>query len=177
MTEQELSSVALIDVDEMVLEQLVQAATTDAAADDVTPPLTDGPDWTEARIEWLQNFHRNRRAGLSGPAGEATWALLASRGIVGSVRLKRTDKGVEAGIWLTRTARGQGLGTAAMTALQQRAAELGAREIHADTTASNVSAVHVLQRLGFDLTYNDDSGGVQARLRLHAAAPDAEPLS
>ncbi len=82
----------LVAVDELVLEHLVRAATTDAAPDDVTPPLTDGTDWTATRVKWLQDFHRDRRDGLAGPAGEATWGVVAAEQVVGSVRLKRTDE-------------------------------------------------------------------------------------
>lgn len=58
VADQERFPVMLVAVDELVLEQLVQAATTDAAADDVTPPLTVGTDWTATRVKWLQDFHR-----------------------------------------------------------------------------------------------------------------------
>lgn len=82
----------LVAVDETVLEKLVHAATTDAAADEVTPPLTPGSDWTPARVAWLRSFHRDRRAGLASSAAEATWAVVVDERVVGSVRLKRVAK-------------------------------------------------------------------------------------
>lgn len=57
----------LVPVDDAVLEQLVDAAVSDAAADDVTPPLTPGPAWSAERVAWLRAFHRS---------GERTWAVV-----------------------------------------------------------------------------------------------------
>ncbi|SFD77560.1 Protein N-acetyltransferase, RimJ/RimL family [Actinopolyspora alba] len=170
MSEWERSSVVLLDVDESVLEQLVRAAITDAAADDVTPPLTVGAGWTATRVRWLRCFHRERRTGLSGLAGEATWGVVTDLGLIGSVRLRRIDEDVaEVGVWLTRSARGQGLGTAAMAALLRQASGQNFREIRASTTAGNVSALRVLRRLGFALTHESDGVGVQALLHPHAS--------
>ena len=67
-----MSSAALVAVDETVLHELVRTAVTDAAPDEVTPPLTPGPTWSPERIDWLRRYHRDRRAGLDGPLGEAT---------------------------------------------------------------------------------------------------------
>ncbi|WP_037295620.1 GNAT family N-acetyltransferase [Saccharomonospora azurea] len=165
MSEQE-QPVILVEVDEPVLARLVRAATTDAAADDVTPPLTADSGWTPARVEWLRRFHRDRRAGLGGPAGESTWGVVTADGVVGSVRLKRTAEGVlETGVWLTRMARGRGLGTAAMAVAVRKAVELGAREVRADTTVANVGALRLLRRLGFTLA-RADGGAVHGLLRL-----------
>lgn len=86
------SQVALVTVDDTVLEQLVEAATTDASADAVTPPLTAGPAWTPTRIAWLRDFHPDRRTGLDGRARETTWAVTVDRRVVGSLRLQRTER-------------------------------------------------------------------------------------
>lgn len=158
----------LVPVDDDVLDALVQAATTDAAAGEVTPPLTPDPAWTPERVAWLRAFHRDRRAGLAGPLGEATWAVLAAGDVVGSVRLRRTQEpGVlETGAWLTRAARGQGRGRAALTALLEQARTDGARAVRADTTAGNAAALGVLQRLGAVLTCSLDGTAVRAVLPL-----------
>ncbi len=155
-------------MDEVVLEQLVLAATTDAAADEVTPPLTEGPGWTATRVSWLRSFHRDCRAGLDGPAREATWAIAVDDHVVGSARLKHTDEqGVlETGLWLTRSARGRGVGRAAMVAVLQQAARAGAARVVAETTVVNASALAVLQHLGFDTAPTDDGRGVRAFLAL-----------
>lgn len=157
MTSEDPSPVGLIAVDEVALEQLVQAAVSDASADDVTPPLSAGAEWTPARVGWLESFHRDRRAGISGPAAEATWAVVVDNAVVGSVRLKCTnEQGVlETGVWLTRSSRGRGVAVAAMAAVLGKAAALGAQGVRADTTTGNTSALGVLRRLGFDLEITD----------------------
>jgi RimJ/RimL family protein N-acetyltransferase len=140
----------LMPIDEGVLDRLVEAATRDASPDEVTPPMA-GDHWGPERIEWLRAFHRDRRPGLDGPLGEATWAVSLDGVMVGAVRLKRTaEPGVlETGIWLTRSARGHGTGRLAVAAALRRARELGAREVRADTSQGNAAALYVLQRLGF----------------------------
>jgi hypothetical protein len=54
----DVPAVTLVDVDELTLDRLVNAAITDAAADEVTPPATTGDEWSPARIAWLKDFHR-----------------------------------------------------------------------------------------------------------------------
>ena len=167
--------VELSAVDEVVLEQLVLAATTDAAADEVTPPLTEGPWWTATRVTWLKSFHRDRRAGLDGPVREATWAIAVDTHVVGSARLKHSDEQgvVETGLWLTRSARGRGVGRAAMVAVLRQAAGTGAAVVVAETTVANASALAVLQHLGFDAAPTDDGRGVRAILRLTPTKPSS----
>lgn len=158
----------LVAVDEAVLEELVQATTTNAAAEEVTPPLTTGPAWTAPRVAWLRAFHRDRRTGLTGPCGEATWAVVIEQQVVGSVRLKGTEQRdlLEMGAWLTHSARGRGRGTQILDAVLQQAKAYGARAVRADTTAGNARALGVLQRLGFELTPTDSGSGVRALLSL-----------
>lgn len=164
----ETDVVALVAVDDAVLAQVVDAATTDSAPDEVTPPLTSSRSWTSARVAWLRDFHRVRRAGLAGPAGEATWAVVVDDQVVGSVRLKRTDEhGVlETGIWLTRGARGRGTGRAAMIATLRCAAASGATAVRANTTVHNSAALALLRHLGFRLTPTASGRDVRALLVL-----------
>lgn len=176
MTGEETGSVALVAVDDAVLAQLVHAATTDAAADEVTPPLTAGRSWTSARVAWLRDFHRVRRGGLAGSAGEASWAVVVDGLVVGSVRLKHTvEHGVlETGIWLTHSVRGRGVGRAAMAAALRQAATLGASGVRADTTVANAGALAVLRRLGFNIIPSDDGHDVRALLLLEPEASGDE---
>ena len=160
--------VELVAVDDPVLEQLVLAATTQAAADEVTPPLTAGQLWTATRVQWLRQFHRECRSGLAGPRGEATWAIVVHKRVVGSVRLKHTEQqdALEAGIWLTRGARGSGVGRAAMAAALVEAAATNANEVRADTTVGNTAALAMLSSLGFDFAPVRAGQDVRARLAL-----------
>lgn len=161
-------AVTLVPVDDAVLEELVVAATERADADEVTPPVgppTDDPatGWSPERVAWLRSFHRDRRAGLDGPAREATWAVLLDADVVGSVRLASTPTSgvVETGLWLVRDVRGRGLGHAVMAAVLERATASGAASVRARTTAGNVGARAVLRRAGFALTVGAD-GSVEA---------------
>lgn len=156
--------VRLRAVDESTLSDLVRAALDDAAPDEVTPPLTPGNTWTSERISWLTRLHADRRSGLDGPAGEATWAVEVDGGVVGAVRLKRiAEPGVlETGMWLTRGARGRGAGRQALSAVLEQAAAWGAREVRAETRSENAAALAVLRGQGFEFT---DAGGGQVRAR------------
>lgn len=148
---------ALVGVDDDVLKQIVLAATTTASPDEVTPPLTPGPHWTSTRVEWLRSFHRDRQHGLDGSHGEVTWAVVVDDQVVGSVRLKHTgqDGVLETGLWLTSTVRGVGLGTASLGAVLDKAREVGATAVCAETLAGNVGALGALRRLGFTLEHGD----------------------
>lgn len=150
LTAPEPTGVELLPIEEDVLAGLVEAATSDASPDEVTPPIA-GDDWGPERLDWLRRFHRDRRPGLDGPLGEATWAVSLDGTVVGAVRLKRTldPEVLETGIWLTRGARGHGAGRIAVAAVLDRARELGATEVCADTSRDNAAALYVLQRLGF----------------------------
>jgi RimJ/RimL family protein N-acetyltransferase len=157
---------SLVEVTELILDQLVSAAISDASANEVTAPITTDNEWSPDRIAWLKDFHRTRRDGLNGPAGEITWAIVLGDHIVGSVRLKRTAVPglLDTGIWLIRGIRGQGVGKCAMTEVLRRAAALGALGVRADTTAGNGAALGVLRHLGFNLVLSDDGSGIKAVL-------------
>src|SRR5699024_12817471 len=99
--------VQLRDVDDAVLDQLLRTAVQDAAAHEVTPPLTSGPAWTAERIDWFLDHHRRARCGVDGPAGEATWEVMLEGRTVGAVRLQRHDADtLEARNWMGRYVRG-----------------------------------------------------------------------
>lgn len=150
---QERPSVSLVAVDEPVLAKLVAVASTSATAGEVTPALTPGNDWNPQRIAWLERFHRERRGGLDGPKGEATWAVVVDGWVVGSVRLKALPERhvVETGIWLARSARGRGIGRQAVASVLDHAAGAGAHEVRAETTPANRAAQGLLRSLGFEL--------------------------
>jgi RimJ/RimL family protein N-acetyltransferase len=157
--------VRLVHVDEATLSRLVDAAMTDADANEVTPPIDSANRWSAARVDWLRSFHRDRRRGLSGPLAEATWAIVEDRQVRGGLRLKRTrdPASLELGLWLTRGARGRGVGTHAVAAALRVAQDFGAKAVVAETTAGNRRALAVLGRLGFELSPPAADGTVGAR--------------
>jgi len=145
--------VSLVVVDEDILRHLVAVAVADADADEVTPPLTPGREWTAERRNWLLDYHRTRRAGLDGPHREATWAIVCDGAPVGSVRLQATgaDGELEAGIWVARSARGRRIAHEAMRELLVLANRLGATRVRADTAVDNVAAQRLMRSIGFEI--------------------------
>lgn len=157
--------VELRAIDDAMLARLVQAAIHGAAPNEVTPPLGPSDSWTAARVKWLHAFHVDRRSGLDGPTSEATWAVVASGEVIGSVRLRRAgESALEVGIWLIRAARGQGFGRVVMAMIVDEAQALGAKRITATTTATNTAALNVMRDLGF--TFSRERG-----TEVHAALP------
>ena len=169
----------LAPVTEARLPLLVAAALAGAAADDVTPPVSPGPQWTGERVEWLQAFHRDRREGLAGPGQESTWAVVdvgddsgpEGGQVVGGVRLQRTSdpQVLETGIWLVRDARGRGVGRQALQLVLERARQVGAATVRARTTAGNKGALGLLRSLGAVVTADGDV--VRAEIPLQRADP------
>ena len=105
------------------------------------------------RIAWLRAYHRSHRAGLDGPTGEATWAVVD--GVVsGQVRLKRlvATGEVEVGLWVRRGVRRNGVGTKALRLAMDLAGQAGFRAVRAETTSANGGAQAVLKRHGFVMT-------------------------
>lgn len=160
--------VALVEVDSTVLEKLISSAISDACANEVTAPVTSKDEWSLERVVWLRRFHEERRSGLDGPLGEATWAVTIGSRVVGSARLKRTDVPdvLETGLWLTSSARGHGIGRTAMGQVVSEAKSVGARAVHATTTDTNAAALTVLRRVGFTISTMDESPTVHASFTL-----------
>ncbi|HEX5403119.1 MAG TPA: GNAT family N-acetyltransferase [Pseudonocardiaceae bacterium] len=69
-------------------------------------------------------------------------------------------------MWLTRGARGHGVGRAAAAAVLREAVSLEASAVQADTTTANTPALAVLARLGFQLKPDGDGRHVRALLLL-----------
>ena len=178
-------AVALLDVTEAVLEQLLELALRDADADEVTPPLGATAGWNTDRISWFREFHRAAAAGLDGPARQKSWAISCDGQLAGSIRLQwtkaatgGTDDGrggggdvLETGIWLARSFRGRGVGREALRLVKDRAASAGAAVLVADTTAGNVSALALLKSAGAELVTGAASDTatvpVKGRIPLH----------
>ena len=158
--------VRLADVDEPMMQQLLALAMDDASPDEVTPPLGHGTGWNTERIDWFRACHRAASAGLDGPAGEKSWAVLCDGSPAGSVRLKRTAEGTaETGIWLGRSFRCRGVGSSALDLVLVEARNAGLRQVIARTTAGNIGAQRLLAAAGAQLTH-DDGGAVGAAVVL-----------
>jgi RimJ/RimL family protein N-acetyltransferase len=160
--------VELRAMDEETLAGLLAVAVADAAPEEVMPPVAGPPGWTEARQQAFQAWHLARRPGLDGPLAEATFAVLHAGAIVGSARLAHRDPAtpgtLETGLWLARSHRGHGIGTATLRLITAEAARLGATQVLADTRAHNTAALNVLRRNGAALSTAPDTDQVEARL-------------
>jgi [ribosomal protein S5]-alanine N-acetyltransferase len=152
--------VSLVDVDEAVLEQLLELAKRDASPDEVAPPL-GGPGWNLERTAWFFSYHRAAARGLDGEAGEKSWAILSGGSLAGSIRLRRVESGngvavADTGIWLGRSFRSRGVGTAALRLVLHEARKAGIAQVTARTLTGNLGAQRVLASAGAVLTPDDD---------------------
>jgi RimJ/RimL family protein N-acetyltransferase len=160
-------NVQLGDLDDDALKQLVLAAVPATDVEEVMP-LTAGPaSWTPQRLREFVAFHHGRRGGLDGPVGEVSWVILVDEMASGIVRLQRVESdSLEVGMWLTRSARGHGIGGRALALAAHMATELGASRLVAETTASNRAALAALIRIGADIHAPSPDGGVHAEVDL-----------
>ncbi|MEH0841276.1 GNAT family N-acetyltransferase [Micromonospora sp. CPCC 205711] len=164
-------AVRLEPVDEQNLEPLLSVAVAEAEPGDVMPPVEAPAGWSQARRDAFREFHRASFGGLDGLTRTRMYAILAGGEVVGMVRMSRCDEpGVaETGMWLGRSARGQGLGPAALRELLNAAAAAGMHTVVAHTTADNVGAVSVLKKCGAKLL--EEGGKVHATICLDATPP------
>ncbi|CAN7351463.1 GNAT family N-acetyltransferase [Arthrobacter sp. LjRoot78] len=165
-------SVELLDVNEEVLAALLDLALTEAAADEVTPPLGATSGWNAERIGWFRDYHRAAAAGLDGPDGQKSWAVSFGGRVAGSIRLKRTGTttpgmaSLETGMWLGRSFRGLGIGREAVRLVCAVAVGAGASVLQAETTAGNTAAQALLRSAGAQLSGDGLSPAVTARITL-----------
>jgi ribosomal protein S18 acetylase RimI-like enzyme len=70
--------------------------------------------------------------------------------------------------------RRKGFGSAAIRALHERASDLGAGAVSLHVFETNVAAIRLYERLGYECTHRGQ-GGQQMTLRLQSAPTDREP--
>ncbi|HET6708291.1 GNAT family N-acetyltransferase, partial [Amycolatopsis sp.] len=160
---------SLIPLDEAALARLLEAAQAGADPLEVMPPVDGPPGWTAARREAFLAFHRARCLNPA-TAVERTWLIEVDGVAVGAARLEPHGDAVEAGIWLTRAARGRGIGKQVTALLLAEARESGAARFIASTTADNHSARALLSGTGAALTTEGDEVAAELRLGGSAAA-------
>lgn len=129
-----LRGIALRELDDDLLDELLTLAVSNAAPEEVMPAVSGPHGWIASRREAFVAHHRTRRDGLGGPAREEVVAVLAEGRAVGAGRIAaREEAGVlEVGVWLGRSARGRGIEEAALDALAERARTAGARVVVRD---------------------------------------------
>ncbi|GAB3071141.1 hypothetical protein GCM10027186_26980 [Micromonospora schwarzwaldensis] len=163
--------VRLEPVDERNLEPLLSVAAAEAEPEDVMPAVDAPAGWSLARRDAFREFHRASFGGLDGPTRTLMYAIVSGGEVVGMVRMTRRDEPgtVETGMWLGRSARGRGLGAAALRELLHAAAAAGMRTVVADTTPDNAGAISVLRKCGAEL--HEEGGKLSARMCLDSALP------
>ncbi|GAA1899217.1 GNAT family N-acetyltransferase [Asanoa iriomotensis] len=161
-----MPAVQLTPLDDDLTERLLAVAVADADPTEVIPPVDGPPGWIARRQQFFRAFHRERQPGLAGPLRTVMYAITTDYRIVGMIRLTLDETGQEAevGMWLARSARGQGLATEALRQLLDEARRAGARTVKADTTPENQAAQAVLRRVGADLV--EEKSKIYARLEL-----------
>ncbi len=152
------TDVTLVDVDLAVADQLLELAKRDASPDEVAPPV-GGPGWNLERTAWFFSYHHAAADGLEGPAAEKSWAVYSGGHIAGSVRLKRNPgagvPSAETGIWLGRSFRSRGVGSAALDLVLAEARRAGLKRVTARTLVGNQGAQRLLAAAGAELTQDD----------------------
>ncbi|WJK43779.1 GNAT family N-acetyltransferase [Solwaraspora sp. WMMA2056] len=163
--------VRLTPMSDDLVEPLLSAAVAEAEPGEVMPPVPGPAGWTAARRDAFREFHRAHfGGGHFGPAGTIMYAVTLGGDVVGGVRLTRLDAPsgvVETGIWLGRSARGRGIGAAALRAVLDEAVRLGAQLVVARTTPANRAAINLLRRCGAIIQV--EQGQVRARFWLDEA--------
>ncbi|MEU8634313.1 GNAT family N-acetyltransferase [Amycolatopsis sp. NPDC048633] len=145
----------LTPLDEPALARLLDAAVAGADPLEVMPPVSGPPGWTSSRRDAFLAFHRGRTLDPA-TAVERTWVVDVDGTAVGAARLERHGDAVEAGIWLSREARGRGIGTRVTALLLAEAQRSGAARFIASTTPGNGGARALLGGIGAALTAEGD---------------------
>ena len=166
-----MSEVELRVIDEDLLEPLLAAAMAGAQPQQVMRDADGATEWEPAHLDAFRAFHRAHYGGLDDPHRTTMFAILPGGRIIGMIRMSRTDDpgAIQAGMWLARSARGRGLGTAALRAMMAEAALTGAHSVIADTTADNAAALGMLGHLGAEITGDPGSPRRDARITLGAS--------
>jgi RimJ/RimL family protein N-acetyltransferase len=154
-----LKPLDLADVD-----GLVAVAVAEAVPAEVIPPVPGPPGWTPERRAACRRFFVEWAA--EQPIPGARFAVVDGGRLVGMARLSPVDPpGTrEIGMWLARSARGRGVGVAAVTELLVQAAAQGVTAVVAETTEGNAAALGVLRRCGARLVQDPATGEVHAEL-------------
>ena len=159
--------VQLGTLDDDALAQLALNALPDTIIGEVMPTTPGPATWPPQRVREFISFHEGRRGGLDGPAKEISFVVLVDGMASGVARLQQVASGsLEVGMWLTRPARGRGIGGQVLANVAYKAAALGARALVANTTTPNRAALAALARIGADIHAPTSDGRVGAEVDL-----------
>lgn len=132
-------------------------AVEETEPDETMPPMVGAPGWTPMRQAAFLGFFEPMLAGFQGPKQTVIYGIRIDGLIAGFIRMSLTDRPgvVETGMWLGRTWRGLGAGTAALAELIREAARQGMQAVVAETTPENKAALGALRKLGATIHEGD----------------------
>src|SRR5688572_23830663 len=115
--------IQLLRLDQQSLRELLAMAVDEAEPDETMPPMVGAPGWTPMRQAAFMGFFEPMLAGFQGPKRTVLYGIKIDGLMAGFIRMKLTDQpGVaETGMWVGRTWRGLGAGTAALRELLKEA--------------------------------------------------------
>ncbi|MFF3489004.1 GNAT family N-acetyltransferase [Streptomyces sp. NPDC002701] len=146
------TDIKLCLLNQHLLAELLHAAVTDADPLEVMPPVK-GPDgWTPKRQAAFVQFHESRS--LSADPVETTFAITVAGKVAGAARLcpmGGQPGTAEAGVWIGRSHRGAGVGTAVLELLLSRARAEDFTTVYVSTTPDNTAVRSLLSARGVDL--------------------------
>jgi RimJ/RimL family protein N-acetyltransferase len=155
-----MSTVKLRPVDEAMVSRLLEVATSGADPLEVMPPVPGPPGWTPERCAAFTDYYAS--------ASGTSYAIMTGEEIVGATRLTPAEApgAAEIGIWLARSARGEGHSVEALHLLIEEARAKGTTALIAETNTANPAALGALRTLGAKLWEDPESGAVHATLRV-----------
>jgi RimJ/RimL family protein N-acetyltransferase len=156
--------VTLEPLDERCLTDLLRAAVADAEPGEVMPVEEPGVGWDADRTAGFLAFHRGRA--LAKPPIESTYGIRVDGEMVGAARLcplPDAPGAAEAGVWIGRSRRGAGIGTAVLGGLIERASAEGYAKLFVSTTADNTAVLRMLAAR--EIAYAVDDNAVTAWVR------------
>ncbi|WP_324198409.1 GNAT family N-acetyltransferase [Nocardia beijingensis] len=155
--------VTLQPLDERCLTDLLHAAVADAEPGEVMP--VEGPGgWDTDQQARFRAFHRHRA--LASPPIESTYGIRVGGEVVGAARLcplPDAPDAAEAGVWIGRSRRGEGIGTAVFAELIDRAAAEGYTKVFVSTTTDNTAVLRLLAARGIECTVHGDAATAWVR--------------
>jgi RimJ/RimL family protein N-acetyltransferase len=166
------TDVKLYRLNQRLLAELLHAAVTDADPLEVMPPVKGPSGWTPERRAAFVQFHEARS--LSADPLETTFAITVAEQVAGAARLCPVDGQTgtaEAGVWIGRTHRGAGVGTAVLELLLNRASAQGFTTVYVSTTPDNTAVRSLLSARGVVLVPDGDA--LTAHIELITGPPGA----
>jgi RimJ/RimL family protein N-acetyltransferase len=153
-----MSTVMLRPIDEALLPRVLEAAVAGADPAEAMPSVEGPAGWTPEHRAAFADFHRST----------TSYAVLLDDEIIGATRLTPAEApgAAEIGIWLARSARGEGHGVTALHLLIEEARAQGKTALIAETNTANPPAVALLRSLGGKLWEDPETGAVHATLRV-----------